>query len=152
MGKYLKLIIAALIITLVAPLFLKGSDGKPLMTWDSFMPSTEMPTAMTPGAKGAGDTIYKWKDQFGIWQFGENPPQDFKANAIVLSDDAITPLEGGWEGEPIEVSTPSKRRSSPGNVLTQGPQMIAAAKAAAEKGNNHNSELKNIMQEISKNN
>jgi len=152
MGKYLKLIITALLITLIAPFFLNGPDGKPLMTWDAFKPGLEIPTALAPGAKGAGDIIYKWKDEFGIWQFGENPPENFKADAIVLNDDGITPLESGWQGEPIEVKSSSKHQPSAGNVLTQGPKMIAAAKAAAEKGNNHNTELKNIMQEIDINN
>ena len=152
MGKYLKLIIAALVITLIAPFFLEGPDGEPLMTWSEIMPKTELPASLIPGAKGAGDTIYKWKDKFGIWQFGEEPPEGFKAEAIVLNDDDITPLESGWEGEPIEPGTASKRQPSASNVLTQGPEMIAAAKAAAEKGNNHNSELKKIMREISKNN
>ena len=116
------------------------------------MPKASIPTSMIPGAKGAGDTIYKWKDEFGIWQFGEEPPEDLKADAIVLNDDEITPLESGWEGEPIEHSSASKNHASPGNVITQGPEMIAAAKAAAAKGNSHTSDLKKIMQEINNNN
>ena len=152
MSRYLKMAFAALVIALVAPLFLKGPDGKPLMTWQSFMPSTEIPASMIPGAKGAGDTIYKWQDKFGIWQFGENPPADYKADAIVLRDDDITPLESGWEGEPVEVNSPPNSPTSPLGVLTQGPEMLSAAKSAAEKGNNHNSGLKELMQEIKKNN
>ncbi len=151
MGKYLKLVAAVLVIAVVAPLFLTGEDGKPLMTWQSFMPSTDIPTPLVPGAKGAGDTIYKWQDKHGIWQFGENPPADYKADAIVLRDDDITPLENGWEGEPTEASSSANRPASPLGVLTQGPEMLGAAKSAADKGNIHNDNLKNLMQEISEN-
>ncbi|MBV1907061.1 MAG: hypothetical protein KUG75_13380 [Pseudomonadales bacterium] len=152
MRIFLKFIVLALIVATAAPFFLKGPDGKPIMSSDDFIPTTVIPANIDPNRIGNGDTIYKWKDEYGIWQFGEEPPEDFKAASVVLNDDAITPLESGWEGEQLEASnTAAPITVSPLSAYTQSKEMLDAAKSARDMGNKHNSDLQNILKEISNN-
>lgn len=82
-----KLLIAALVLAVLLPFtFLKGKDGKPLMSLSDIkapkLALPEMPDALkhsnkeqTPTA-GGKDIIYKWRDSKGELHFSSSPPAD----------------------------------------------------------------------------
>jgi hypothetical protein len=79
-----KLLIAALVIAGLAPFtFLKGKDGRPLMSFDQLsMPELGIPDLPEgvdlPGIDGAEpdgrDIVYQWTDADGLIQFSTRPP------------------------------------------------------------------------------
>ena len=85
-----KLLIAALVLAVLLPFtFLKGPDGKPLMSIDKLsLPDLKMPDLKMPGIpdsvknsglnskSGSMDVIYKWKDENGELHFSSTPPPD----------------------------------------------------------------------------
>ncbi|MBF0612191.1 MAG: hypothetical protein HQL55_13805 [Magnetococcales bacterium] len=82
-----------LVMLLVAPFFINGPDGKPIMTLEKFkqrffasLPGggdiPAIPT--TPGKPDPKQTVYKFKDAKGIWHFtNETPPSDAREVSVV---------------------------------------------------------------------
>jgi len=76
----IKLMLLALVGLLVAPLIIKGPDGKPLMTvqdLDLNLPSVSPASAYKdPSYRSSGlTTVYKWQDEHGQWHFSDNQSQ-----------------------------------------------------------------------------
>lgn len=141
MRTYLVILALLVIAALIAPYFLKGPDGQPLMR-------AEVPAAVVPGALGAGDTVYRWQDEHGVWQFGESPPQGVEAQAVVLdSESGITPLGPGWQVEERHDSTPSDAAipADTLDLLTGAPHILQAAEAARNKVNDHTGDLEKLL-------
>jgi len=82
MKFFVKLMIAAVVLAVLLPFtFLKGKDGKPLMSFsDLKMPNLampEVPDALKDAQRqkaGGKDVIYKWKDAKGVLHFTSKPP------------------------------------------------------------------------------
>ncbi len=68
----IKLLVLVLIGAVVAPLVIKGPDGKPMMAWQDFFSSTPTTAYISP-SKGSSSltTVYKWKDADGQWHFSD---------------------------------------------------------------------------------
>ncbi len=113
MRIYLILLVVILIAALMAPYFLKGPDGQTLM-------KAEIPVELLPGAVGEGDTVYRWKDAQGVWQFGEAPPEGIDSQPVVLENDArITPLGTGWQVKPLPKPLTDESRGNLAKLLDQ---------------------------------
>ena len=83
MGFFVKILIAALVIAVMLPFtFLKGKDGRPLMSIDDLkgpdLSLPKIPSGISPPDSATGsagnDLIYKWKDAEGVTQFTSSPP------------------------------------------------------------------------------
>ena len=83
MRFFVKLLIVAIVIAVMLPFtFLKGKDGRPLMSLDQLKgPDLAMPklpsgitTPLTTPGSGGKDVVYKWKDAAGVTQFSSTPP------------------------------------------------------------------------------
>jgi hypothetical protein len=81
MRLFIKLMIAILVIGVLLPFtFLKGKDGKPVISFtdlklpDISMP--DMPNLPDNETLGDKDVIYKWTDAEGSLQFSNTPPPD----------------------------------------------------------------------------
>lgn len=61
-------------LAVAAPYFIKGPDGKPLMSFDDKQEllSTE----------DTRQTYYKWQDKDGVWHFGDEVPEGVTAQAV----------------------------------------------------------------------
>jgi hypothetical protein len=76
--------IALLVIGGLAPFtFIKGKDGQPLMSFsDSSMP--DFSSATIGDTQKQEETVYKWKDKKGVWQYSnEHPPQNITFSTTV---------------------------------------------------------------------
>ncbi len=97
-------LILLIIVAVAAPFFIKGPDGRPLMTLDRFKrthdinpPSTKQikqwgrntrrkaenvynrmrPELKTEEITGPPtETLYKWKDADGVWHYTDKPPPE----------------------------------------------------------------------------
>ena len=81
MKLFVKLLITAIVLALLIPFtFLKGKDGKPLMSIDKLKaPDLAMPEL--PGRAGITDSskkdiIYQWRDANGELNFTTSPPPE----------------------------------------------------------------------------
>ena len=97
MNLFIKLLVAFLVIGLLLPFtFLKGKDGKPILSiTDLKLPEVSMPDISLPdislpempklsngvqelngGPLNGEDVIYKWTDKEGNMQFSDSPPPE----------------------------------------------------------------------------
>lgn len=115
-----KLLIGALIIACIAPLFIKDGNGRPIMTikdWKISFPAWvddaayELKDVASGGEMGAGDTVYKWQDEDGQWHFGSEAPEGIPAEQMTI-DGAATVIPGG-----VAIDQNSRDEDSAGAAL-----------------------------------
>ncbi len=112
-------LILVLIGAIVAPMYIEGPNGRPLMAPDKL--------------------IYRWQDEFGVWQFGEDAPAGVDAEQMHVDPEASMTLMGDeWnmaDDEPTQpgAQPPQFTISSPLDVYKSAPQLIEAAKRVASQ-------------------
>lgn len=108
----IKLLIGVLIIACIAPLFIKGPDGEPIMTFDDW--SIDLPDSidelLSTGNTEPADpeqsqptTVYKWQDENGQWHFSSTPPDLETAETMEL--DGNINIMDAFEPPPREETT-----------------------------------------------
>ena len=79
-----KLFLALLVLGLGLPMYMKGPDGKPMMTLDDWLPSGVSMDSVKGAVDDAGSLIpdgggdverklYKWQDKKGVWHYSDRP-------------------------------------------------------------------------------
>ena len=116
----IKIMIVLVILACIGPFFLKGPDGKPLMTLDDWKPEfPEVLIDLLPkSAKGSLEDeaavneptkVYRWQDEDGIWHFSTD------------ADDAdrgeVMELDGNINTIPAFVA-PVKQESAPSTTAS----------------------------------
>lgn len=144
---FVRFLATLLVIAIAAPFYLTGPGGRPLLTLDRITREIKLPSAVAdmwedPAPAGAGKltvegaAVYRWKDEYGIWQFGEDPPEGVSAEAMDV-ESKITPLGSEWQIEPSEESSaPGAMPNLPDNApdaYTQAPKLIEKAKQVADQ-------------------
>ena len=86
------MMILIVLLACVVPFFIKGLDGRPLMTleyWKMDMP--ELPMDLLTEAVQESVPVtpevtegYRWQDENGVWQFSNNPNDALGAEVMVL--------------------------------------------------------------------
>ena len=122
MKPFLVILGIILLAALAAPFFL-SLNGKPLMTVDEVLDDA------TPTALKSTTNIYRWQDEQGVWQFGEEPPANSNGAQSVQIEDKITNLGKGWHGGIRRAAPAAPPIPIPGiGGLLQGKEMMDAAK------------------------
>lgn len=97
MKLFLKLLIIVVIVAMAAPFFIKGSDGKPLISAGTFLPEAALPESMkallqtaplntdtttphhNPNRNTNGENgetkVYRWQDAEGQWHYSDRAGQ-----------------------------------------------------------------------------
>ncbi|MEM1435954.1 MAG: DUF4124 domain-containing protein [Pseudomonadota bacterium] len=123
--------IVVLLGALCAPFFITV-NGKPMLTLDRVIDDA------TPEALDTPTVVYRWQDEQGRWQFGEQPPPSVAAEQISV-DDRITRMDDGWHVKPLtEAETkPALDLQAPGiaGYVQGGQQLMDKAAAEVEKLN-----------------
>ncbi len=125
----------ALLAALVAPFFLRGPDGQPLMTIDDFIETPAASISITP------TNVYRWQDEYGVWQFGDEPPLGVEAQVMEIRD-KITRVKSDWI-EQLEAQQAAHSASSvpggqmPSLVDIYSGEALEQAKNAAELMTEH---------------
>ena len=142
MKPFLFLIGLVVLAAIAAPFFLT-IKGQALMTVDEVLDDA------TPNVMKTKTQIYRWQDEHGVWQFGEEPPANTSTAESVEIEDKITGLSRDWHGgggrrAPTEPSMPI-----PGvGGLLQGKEMMEAAKAQVGNLNERTEHLNTALQDI----
>ena len=112
------MMILIVLLACVVPFFIKGLDGRPLMTleyWKMDMP--ELPMGLLTEAVQESVPVtpevtegYRWQDENGVWQFSNNPNDALGAEVMVL-DGKINIIESAQlpptTAPPTQKPTPS---------------------------------------------
>lgn len=120
----IKLMIFVVIFAAAALFFVKGPDGKPLLTADKLFEG--IPGSLTDLLPGEPETpavtrIYKWKDENGVWQFSNSPADEEGAEVIEL-DGQINTVQA------FRLPDPAREKKTPiaiPGVMTVSPQEAA---------------------------
>ena len=115
----IRILLLAVAFAVIAPFFIKGPDGKPLMTldkWFSKSPAQKSPEAAKPHKR----TIYKWHDKDG-WHFSTERPEGVANLQTIEVDGRINIMPS------ITASPKSSAPSSDGGVASRMKQAITAA-------------------------
>ncbi|GLQ33114.1 DUF4124 domain-containing protein [Litoribrevibacter albus] len=139
----IKLMLLALVGAVVAPMLIKGPDGKPLLSWQDFfsLPSQDSGSAsssdpdVTPQSPSGLTTVYKWKDKEGQWHFSDKPQDHvdnetlkYNPNANIIQSLAKKEEESEVEVTPMKVPEPSAGPSLTTVPLTEVPELMDQAK------------------------
>lgn len=132
----IKLLIALLIIACIAPLFIKGPDGEPIMTIDDWAVDLPEPvdrffsdlfagrTPSTPAVPGTPEAepprVYKWQDEDGQWHFSNTPPNMDVAQEVEISDVNLMDAYVPPEPEPVPEETQAGQLTMPGGLPGPG--------------------------------
>jgi len=123
-----KLLIAALIIACIAPLFIKGPDGEPLMSLDDWMPGPVdelIPQDVQDMAvPNEPTTVYKWQDENGQWHFSSAPPADVADAETMELDGDINIMQAPPPGMTQQAAAPSNALALPSGPMTVSPDQV----------------------------
>lgn len=154
----IKLLLLALVGVLVAPMFIKGPDGEPIVTLQDVVPTASSESAYVSPSSSSSKltTVYKWQDENGQWHFSDNQAQgqnhetvkyNPKANIIQSLAKKEEPKPGagsmpGVSGEYI-AAVSRKSPSSKEDELEEeleglDPEVVKRVKRALGVNNNSN--------------
>jgi Domain of unknown function (DUF4124) len=123
----IKLMIFAVILAGAGLFFIKGPDGKPLMTIEKLVedlpdsPSNFLPGEVEIPATPAVTRVYKWKDKDGVWQFSNSPVDEDGAEIIEL-DGRINTVQAFKPRAPARVEAAQSSATPIPGVMTVSPQ------------------------------
>ena len=104
MGLLVKIILAILVIVLIAPFFIEGRDGKPLITLEELQDPEALPGVVDKvsdlvsdgGSKGSSkDRIYSWRDEQGRLHYSNVEPTQKTGIKAVEVDPNINVIGSG---------------------------------------------------------
>ena len=139
MKLMIKLLLLGLVGAIVAPMLIKGPDGRPLMSWQDFFSSSDSGSASvsssSPLSSPGVTTVYKWKDAEGQWHFsdkvieGENHETlKYNPNANIIQSLAKKEEESEIEVQPVAALKESSGPSLTTVPLTEVPELMDQAK------------------------
>lgn len=138
----IKLLILGLVGVVVAPMLIKGPDGRPLMSWEDFFssPSADKPATSSvnptaPSSPSGLTTVYKWQDSDGQWHFSDKPQDHvqnetlkYNPNANIIQSLAKKEENPEVEVEAIKEPQVPEEPSLTTVPLTEVPELMDQAK------------------------
>ncbi len=130
-----KLSFLAMGAALIAPMFIVGPSGKPLMTLKDWLPDVDgikdqvkmvgnlaspLNNDMDDNAdgdeddKGPGRNFYKWQDEHGVWQYSDKPNPQGMSKIVHVNPDANILASGKPMEKAGEVKNSTKKGFSIG--------------------------------------
>jgi hypothetical protein len=106
-------------LAVAAPYFIKGPDGKPLMSFDDKQEllSTE----------DTRQTYYKWQDKDGVWHFGDEVPEGITAQAVDIDTAANVIQSVKLPDKDSEADSGKKPQQEPAAPLPGLPMTVNPA-------------------------
>lgn len=96
-----KLLFALVILVVVVPMFIKGPDGQPIMSFSDWMPAK--PQVKSPVSSSSPE-YYRYRDVDGNWQYTDRPPEDGEYE-LVQVDTSVNNIQS------TPLPSPSKEES-----------------------------------------
>lgn len=78
-----KLIFVVLAAAIIAPMFIKGPDGEPIMSLSDWIPEKPDVSAIAPGSSEP-QQFYRYQDADGNWQYTDRPPEGVQVETVAV--------------------------------------------------------------------
>ncbi|MEM7364720.1 MAG: DUF4124 domain-containing protein [Pseudomonadota bacterium] len=108
----LKIIVLLVVAACIAPFFIKGPGGEPLMTVDDWFEPSE-------SADQDAVVVYKWQDADGTWHYTDELPPDVEG-VVVSLDEPINLLPPPKSSAPKATQTETERLATGAEALPGG--------------------------------
>ena len=130
----IKMLIGLLIIACIAPLFIKGPDGEPIMTLDDW--KIELPDSVSrlmgqassgirssdPGESASEPMqVYRWQDENGQWHFSNTPPDMVSAEEVEIGE--VNVMEAYVPAPQPEPEATAAEMTMPGSPMVSSGQV-----------------------------
>ncbi len=150
MKLFYVMIAAALIGAIALPFFIKGPDGKPIVTMDKMIDDTAADIVPQKPVE-----MYRWQNEHGIWQFGEAPPEQVVATQLKVDTSHTTTMGAEWVVSPViieartgEAPANFQMPNSLSDAYRAAPELMNAAKRAATVLNDRQSGMDEQLDEL----
>lgn len=120
-----KIILVLIIAALVAPMFIKGPDGEPIMQLSDWTASAPQVTNSAPAAP---TEYYRYRDESGNWQYTDRPPAGVEYERVEINTSANT-----MESMPLPADASATMKKQPAAGVAGYVQDLQSAKQDAEK-------------------
>ncbi len=155
--KLFSFLLLAMLVGSCALLFVfDGPDGKPILAVDQMLDD-----AVADIVPAEPMEMYRWKNEQGIWEFGELPPEQVVAAKISVDNSRTTTMGSEWNVAPAvsEARAGSgsdavnfQMPSSVGDAYRAAPELMGAAQRAAATLNDRQAgmdeQLDSLMQQL----
>ena len=145
-----KIMVLLLVAAFAGLFFIKGPAGEPIMSLEDLMPTVDEPQTSEP------ETVYKWQDENGVWQFSNQPRDaviaetigetvEYDGNINTMPAVKVPPSSSGSSGSAPQMSIPTGLTTVSGdqaeqmmNTVTNLQQTVDDRKAEMDRltGNN----------------
>ncbi len=149
---FYKMLFVVMGIGLIAPMFIIGPNGKPMMTFNDWMPNidsikgqvgtvTELGSSLIGAedsqnqANGPGKNFYKWQDQNGVWQYSDKPNPSGQSQTVYVNPDANILSSAAFTGK-LEDAKPTRKKSFAISMPKVGTASVADVPKLVEDVNN----------------
>ncbi|HKI75052.1 MAG TPA: hypothetical protein VJ998_10425 [Pseudomonadales bacterium] len=129
----IRILFLAVVFAVVAPFFIKGPNGKPLMSLDKWMKPSPRSQAVTTPTGPEKRTIYKWQDKDGTWHFSTEPVEGQAVETMTVEGAVnVMPIAktSTRATQPAKAEAPAEA-SAPGGLTTISPEKIKQTIEAA---------------------
>lgn len=124
---FIKILILVVIAACVAPFFIEGPDGEPLMTLERLTGESIVPEPVPDQQPSETVTVYKWQDDDGVWQFSNTPVEAPGVEIMELDGDInIVPSTPTSSAEKVETrGLTTSIPKIPGGLTSVSPEAIS---------------------------
>lgn len=130
MKFFVTLMLVTVVVAVALPFtVLKGKDGAPLMTLDKVkMPSLptlpDIDLSLPSSDSSKSDTVYKWQDSQGVWQFSTTPPPQGTQYSTQVYNPAANQVQAFEAPKPEPETQPQQATGVPSLSDAYNPQNI----------------------------
>jgi len=147
--KLFYVMIVLVLLALALPFFMKGPSGQPIVTLDKVVGDTEGNIA-----PGEPVEMYRWQDEHGVWQFGEEAPEQVSAAKLTVDDSRTTAMGSEWNlAAPVTQATAAdsvnfKAPNTLNDAYRAAPELMDATRRAVDKLNNRQQGMDEFVNEL----
>lgn len=144
MGLFNKLLLVVLVLALASPFVLKKPDGQPILDIANILkPAQDLTHSISPNTQP--QTLYRWQDNKGRWQFSDTPAENVNAEKITV-EDKISSMKTIELPEDYSSSAKQPKRFDPTDA-NEGPS-IPITTAPIEKVPEMLEQIQNFQQSL----
>lgn len=82
-----KIIFVLFLGAIIAPMFIKGPDGEPIMSISDWIPEKPDVSSLSSSSEGQA-AFYRYQDAEGNWQYTDRPPEGVNAELVEVNTNA----------------------------------------------------------------
>ncbi|MEO1575091.1 MAG: DUF4124 domain-containing protein [Pseudomonadota bacterium] len=158
---FVRLMLLVLVLAIAGPVFLKGPDGRPMMTMDDVRVTLARTSnsmkmqwrrlrgdvGQALGDENAGKVeMYRWQDASGQWHYGDEVPEGITSETIYVDPDAS-------RMDPIEIRPRERETAGPaldGSVVNplRAREILDEVTNARDQANERQQELTRKLDDI----